>query len=216
MNRFRFTLLAICLVLFYLGKSDIELFWNNRTPLSVDVANLHGTPPQDWLTVTGGALDMEQAISTSGSLDLDALLVPLRVSGSTAPFTVLVETRAPDLLQLFTDYYFKQTTIEEQRAYLDAHYEAFHPQVEITGMVVSGLIASGNRDKLATVAKETGLNVSEQVIFLSEGQTPPTWRGFFFVAMALLGMVKFVQMGRKKEENPPQGEIEEAEFKEEM
>jgi len=38
---------------------------------------------------------------------------------------------------------------------------------------ICGMIASGSRDKLMTLAKQLGMAVPEDVIFLSEGNQPP-------------------------------------------
>ena len=40
-------------------------------------------------------------------------------------------------------------------------------QWDITGMLIAGLIARGNQQKLIKLAKETALNIADNVIFLS-------------------------------------------------
>ena len=57
-------------------------------------------------------------------------------------------------------------------------------------MLVAGLIARGNRQKLIDLAKETDLNIADDVIFLSEGKEPGKLRGVFFTLMGLLGLFK--------------------------
>ena len=57
-------------------------------------------------------------------------------------------------------------------------------------MLVAGLIARGNQQKLIKLAKETDLNIADDVIFLSEGKTPEKWRGVFFSLVGLLGLIK--------------------------
>ena len=79
MKRFRFTLLAICLLLLWLGWNDLSLLLRNPKPQTIGLEELVRTgPPRDWLHVTGGYQDLTEAISTSGSVDLDAFLVPLK------------------------------------------------------------------------------------------------------------------------------------------
>jgi hypothetical protein len=192
MNRFRFTLLAVCLVLLFLGGNDLLLWWQNQNPAEVSISDLETEgPPREWLDVTDGYQDLESAISTSGSIELEALLVPLRSSPAQTQVRVLLETRNPHLLELFKQYHFFSDTLPEKQAFLQKHGMEFRGQRDITGMLVSGLIAKGNRQKLIKLAKETGLDVSDEVIFLSEGKEPARWRGLFFTIVGLLGLVRF-------------------------
>lgn len=201
MKRFRFTLLAVCVVLFYLGWMDASLFFRNPEPLPITASELNTTGnSREWLHVTDGYLNLEEAISTSGSIELDALLVPLTASPEEAVYSVIVETRDPKLLEHFTAYNFKTESALQRERYLKEHYDDFHVQRSVTGMEVGGLIASGNRDKLLQLAKETGMDVSENVLFLSEGKEPAKIRGFFFLGIAFLGLVKIVSRWK----TPPQ------------
>lgn len=198
MNRFRFTLLAVCLVLLYLGMTDLSLFFRNQAPAPLSISDLEQQgPPREWLQVTGGYQDLEQAISTSGSIELNALLVPLKASPEQKGFRVLVETRNPRVMELFKTYHFKFDSVFAKEKYLAEHREEFYAQRDITGMEISGLIASGNRDKLLELAQELGMEVDEDVVFLAEGKEPASWRGFLFVALAIAGLIKFATMLRK-------------------
>ncbi len=199
MKRFRYTLLAVCLVLLYLGYADVSLFLRNRAPLPIAIENLErGDAPREWLQVQDAVVDLENAISTSGSIELSALLVPLKSSPDQEGFGVLLETRDPQLLELFKTYNFLLDSALERERYLEEHKDEFLYRRDVTGMLVTGLIATGNRDKLMTLARDVGMQIPENVIFISEGKEPARWRGFFFVAMALLGLVKFAMMGKGK------------------
>ncbi|WP_221249391.1 hypothetical protein [Desulfuromonas versatilis] len=198
MNRFRFTLLAVCLVLVYLGYADVSLFLRNRAPLPITMEQLASDgAPREWLHIQGAVEDLEHAISTSGSIELSALLVPLKSSADQEGFSVLLETRNPELLEPFKTYHFLLDSALEKERYLEEHKERFQHRRDVTGMLVTGLIATGNRDKLMTLARELGMQVSDEVIFVSEGKEPARWRGFFFLAMALGGLFKFARMGKK-------------------
>ena len=205
MKRFRFTLIAICLVLLYLGGNDLLLWFNNQSPQTLSISQLeeNGTP-QEWLNVKSGYMDLDRAISTSGSVEMEALLVPLVAHPDQERIRVMVETRDPDLLQLFKDYHFFTDTIPEKQAFRQKHAGTFKGQREITGMLVAGLIARGNQQKLLKLAKQTGLDMAENVIFLSEGKEPGKWRGVFFTVIGLLGMVRVFTY--KKPETPPEQE----------
>lgn len=191
MKRFRFTLLAICLVLIFLGWTEISYFLRNRVPLAVTITELEqGAETREWLHITGGSLDLLGAISTSGSIELDALLIPLKSDPAAPGFQVLVETRDPALLDLFGTYHFRQDSETEQRRFLEENRERFTIRRDLTGTKVGGLIASGNRDKLVKLTEELGTPVAENVLFVSEGKEPGKWRGFFFFGVGLLGLLK--------------------------
>jgi hypothetical protein len=191
MRRFRYTLLAICLVLLFLGGSDLLLWYDNQAPKMITIESLEKTgPPQEWLHVTSGYQDLDRAISTSGSVEMEALLVPLLKEPGQKQIKVLVETRNPHLLQIFQDYFFFTDTLQQKQAFRNEHIAEFNGQRDVTGMLVAGLIARGNRQKLLNLAKQTDLDVVEDVIFLSEGKEPDRWRGIFFTVVGLLGLFK--------------------------
>ena len=191
MLRFRVTLIAISAVLMFLGINDLSLWWRNRTPTTIDIAVLtEQGAPTEWLDVKGGYMDLDRAISTSGSIELEALLVPLLPVPDRKEIRVMVETRDPHILELVRGYHFTPETEEEQKAFREKHADEFQARREVTGMLVSGLIAEGNRDKLLGLARETGLDIQEDVIFLSEGKIPQLWRGLFFALVAMGTILK--------------------------
>ena len=201
MKRFRFTLIAICLVLLALGVNDLLLWFNNQSPRAINISQLEATgAPQEWLSVTAGYLDLDGAISTSGSVAMEALLVPLLTHPDQERIVVMVETRNPDLLQVFKEYHFFTDTIPEKQAFRQKHAAAFEGRRNITGMLVAGLIARGNQQKLMKLARQTGLEVADDVIFLSEGKEPGKWRGAFFTVVGLLGLIRVLT--HKKQGEP--------------
>lgn len=206
MRRFRFTLIAVCLVLLFLGVSDLILWFNNQAPRPISVDRLEQSgAPSEWMHVTSGYQDLDRAISTSGSVEMEALLIPLLVHPDQEQIRILVETRNPHLLQLFQDYHFLTDTIPEKQAFRRKHESAFKGQREITGMLVAGIIAQGNQQKLVKLAKQTELNIADDVILLSEGKEPGRWRGVFFTAIGLLGLGKVLFRGKKTVPHPEDG-----------
>jgi hypothetical protein len=199
MYRFRVTLLAICLLLIYLGWNDANLYLRNQQPevINIEILEQQGAP-REWLQVEGGYLDLQRAISTSGTVTLDALLVPLSSEPRSGTFQVLVETRQPRLLELFRTYHLRLDTTVEQKRFIEEHQEEFFGQRQVTGTVVTGLVASGNRDKLMKLARGVGIDVPEDVIFLSEGNEPVRYRGFVFLALGLIGLVRVISLWRPR------------------
>lgn len=191
MRRFKVTLIAISAVLLFLGTSDLSVWWYNRTPTSIDIAELvKNGAPTEWLKIERGYMDLDRAISTSGSVELEALLVPLLPEPDRREIRILVETRNPRLLELVRGYHFTPETPEEQEAFRAKNADEFKARREVTGMLVSGLIAKGNREKLLELARKTGLDVKDDVIFISEGKIPQLWRGLFFTLVALGTILK--------------------------
>jgi len=199
MQRFRFTILALCLLLLFLGGSDLKTLYQNPAPHQVGIEALdRGEPPGEWLTIEGGLLDVTEAINMTGSIDIDALLIPLKNNRNAQRPRVIVETRDPAILETFSTYWFKLESEAAQQTYLEQNPERFYLRKPVTGMLAGGLVASGNRDKLMTLAKKLGMDVPDDVIFASEGKTPARWRGYFFTAIGLFGVVQTL---RKK--SPP-------------
>lgn len=191
MRRFRITLIVVCLVLLYLGGSDLWLWSKNPKPAPITIAEMEADgPSREWQTVTGGYMDLDRAISTSGSIELEALLVPLTARPDQELIHILVETRDPHLLELFKQYHFFTDTIPEKKAFRERYGQEFNAQREITGMLVSGLIVRGNQNKLLKLAKQTDMAVADNVVFLSQGKEPGTWRGLFFFLVGLLGLLR--------------------------
>ena len=203
MKRFRFTLIAVCLVLLYLGGSDLLLWFNNQSPQVLSISQLEESgAPQEWLDVKAGYMDLDRAISTSGSVEMEALLVPLVTHPDQDRIRVMVETRDPNLLQLFEEYHFFTDTIPEKQAFRQKHAGAFKGQREVTGMLVAGLVARGNQQKLLKLAKQTGLDIADDVIFLSEGKQPGKWRGLFFAVVGLIGLIKVMLYKKASADKP--------------
>jgi len=200
MRRFRFTFLALCLLLLFLGISDLKTLLQNSSPHRVEIGSLdQGEPPGEWLTIEGGLLDVTEAINMTGSIDIDALLIPLKNNRNAQWPRVIVETRDPAILETFSTYWFKLDSEAAQQAYLEQNQERFYLRKPVTGMLAGGLVASGNRDKLMTLAKELGMKVPDDVIFISEGKTPARWRGYVFTVIGLFGVVQGL---RKKSKSP--------------
>ncbi|WP_305044301.1 hypothetical protein [Geoalkalibacter sp.] len=198
MVRFRVTLIVVSLVLLFLGYQDAGQTLRNPEPLSIELSTLlREGAPREWLHVTGGYQNLDAAISTSGQAErFTALLIPLVTDPDENLFQVLVETRDPGLLDLLYRYHFGFDNVFAQERFREEQSQAFRAPREVTGMVVTGTIAESNRSKLLELAQATGLNVAENVIFISEGKTPAQYRGFFFLAMGLAGLVKGILMFR--------------------
>jgi len=198
LRRFRFTLLAVCLFLVFLGVVDLRLRLANPAPAPVTIVDLETAGlPREWLQIQGGILNLEDAISTSGTVELDALLVPLTADSAQTRYHVLVETRDPGLIKLFLTYNFQLDTLPEKERYLAEHKAEFHPHRTIEGMLITGWIASGNRDKLFKLAGSVGMDIAPEVIFVSEGKVPGKWRGIFYLAAGLFGLGRIFYSWRR-------------------
>ncbi len=198
MKRFRFTFLAVCMLLTWLGSSNLILQLRNPEPLAIELGQFPADqPPQEWLRISGGHLDLLQAINMSGTIEIDAFLAPLvEKSGNVSP-RIWVETRDPAMIDLLTTYYFKLDNDQQRAEYLAAHRAEFLPQKTVTGMTADSLIADSNRGKLLELLGNIGIAPREDILFLSEGKEPNRWRGPLFLALAVLGLVKFFLWHKK-------------------
>ena len=198
MKRFRFTLIAVCLILGWLGYSDLRLLLTNPEPLDISVKALSDAPPpREWLTIADGYRDLTQAINMSGSFEIDAFLVPLLVSPDAKTANIWVETRDAEIIELLKTYYFSLDTEEERQAYLDAHRNQFSSKWPVTGMTAGNLVANANQQKLEKLLLEMDIPLQQNTIFISEGKTPTRWRGVVFLGLALIGLAKIIYDGKQ-------------------
>ncbi|PLY06441.1 MAG: hypothetical protein C0622_00880 [Desulfuromonas sp.] len=191
MKRFRITILAICLILAWLGYSDLRVLLRNSEPLTITLADLERSgAPREWLTVTDGTQDLMQAINMSGSVTIDSFLVPLKSNLTSNKMMVWFETRDPEIIDALKTYYFLLDSDQAREEYLAKNRDLFYAKRVITGMTADNLVASANRDKLAKLLMEMEIPVTDETIFISEGKEPIRWRGFFFLGIAVIGMIK--------------------------
>jgi len=203
MKRFRVTLLAVCLLLAWLGYNDLSLLIRNREPqqLSITALETQG-PAQEWLQISGGYQDLMQAINMSGTMEIDSFLVPLKRSADTPDISAWFETRDPQIVELLKTYYFKLDTDLAREKFLQENQEFIHGQRDVQGMTADNLVADSNREKLKELLQGMNLEVSDNVVFISEGKEPTALRGFFFAAVAIIGLIK-LGMGFRSSNNVP-------------
>jgi hypothetical protein len=198
MKRFRFTFLAICLLLTWLGGSDLILQMRNPAPLSINISQLpDGDLGQEWLSITGGHLDLLKGVNMSGTIEIDSFLIPLVAGAGTDRPRLWVETRQPAIIRLLSDYYFKLNNDQERTDYFNQHRQDFFPQMTITGMTADNLIASANRGKLSELLNSMGIATGENLLFISEGKEPNRLRGPVFLLLATIGMLRFLFWTKK-------------------
>jgi len=197
MRRFRATIVAICLILGWLGFNDLSLLLRNPEPLDISIANLENTgAPREWLTIHDGYQDLLRAINMSGTMEIGSFLVPLKRSKDTEGFHVWVETRDPQTIKILKEYYFTLETNAQQKAFLKENQPLFFAQKEITGMTVGNLVADSNRKKLTKLLQQMNIPIAENTIFISEGKEPAVWRGIFFMGLAIVGLIKVYLIGK--------------------
>ena len=199
MKRFRITILAICLILGWLGFSDLSLLLRNQEPQQVSIAELEVKgAPREWLTVTDGVQDLLQAINMSGSMTIDSFLVPLKLDSETTTMKVWFETRDPQIISVLKNYYFILETDAQKAEFVEENKHLFMGRRSLTGMTADNLVASSNKNKLTELLQEMNIPVSEETIFISEGKEPAIWRGLFFAIISVIGLAKiFISFARQ-------------------
>ena len=101
-------------------------------------------------------------------------------------------------MALFKKLNFDFDSVIKKERFVKEKWAELHPRKDITGMQITGLIATGNTDKLLTLATNLEMPLAENVIFVAEGKEPPRYRGWFFVLMAIAGIIKIVSLNKKK------------------
>jgi len=199
MRRFRFTIIAICLILSWLAYADLTLLARNTTPKEITISALQQNgPPREWLLVTEGYQNLPQAINMSGTMDIDSFLVPLESAPDSLQTKVWVETRDPEIISALKTYYFELDSDEQRQQFAEQHHDLFYGKKTVEGMVTGGLVANSNRDKLIKLLKEMQVPVPQDVIFISAGKEPNRWRGFLFAIIAIAGVLKLTRDIRKQ------------------
>lgn len=189
MKRFRITLLVVCLVLGWLGFTDLSLYFRNPEPQQVNIKDLtRQGVPREWLKIEGGYRDLLQAINMSGTVEITSFLVPLKPSETSQDLQIWYETRDPQVLNALKTYYFDLETDADRAKFVTENRQLFSGRYDLSGMTVSSLIANRNQVNLEKLLKSMNIPVSDQVIFISEGKKPAYVRGFFFATMAVLGL----------------------------
>lgn len=199
MKRFRVTLLVVCLVLGWLGFNDLSLYFRNPAPQSITIdALVQQGAPREWLNIEGGYRDLLQAINMSGTVEVTSFLVPLKRSEKDDNLQIWFESRDPKVIDALKTYYFDLDTDADRARFVEENKQLFMGRYDLSGMTVGSLVADSNRGKLKELLAKMNVPVSEQAIFISEGKVPSSLRGFFFAAMALLGLGKLLYDLRKK------------------
>lgn len=199
MKRYRVTLMVICLVLLYLGGDTIRFHVKNPDPLPISVAELERSgPPREWLTIEGGYVNLLESISTTGSVEVDVFLVPLKISPQAESYRVLFETRDPAIVDALRTYHFKLDSELERQRYLQEHQDLFFGRRDISGQLQDYLPAKRNRGLIESMKRKGEEGLPDDVILFSENkESPMLLGGIFMVVVALLGMVKAAVFWRK-------------------
>jgi hypothetical protein len=135
MKRFRITILAICLILGWLGFADLSLLLRNQEPQQVSITELESKgAPREWLTVNDGIQDLLQAINISGSMTIDSFLVPLKLDSEATTMKVWFETRDPQIIEALKNYYFILETEAQKSEFVEANKKLFMGRRPLTGM----------------------------------------------------------------------------------
>lgn len=193
---YRVTLAAVCAVLGFLGGDDLWVALQNRAPHLL-VNRLDAGTHQHWLRFEGAKVDLAEAINTTGTVDVQGLLAPLRLPQG-GPVKVLLETRDAARIDLFKRYHFGPETEADKALFLEQHRNTLLAPVPVQGLRMRGLVARSNHRKLRQMAQEGGIELAPDTLILVEGETPSPWRGSFFLLVALAGIAKALLMGRPK------------------
>ncbi len=202
MKRFRVTIIAVCIILGWLGYTDLTLYLRNPEPLKISISELETNgAPREWLEVEDGVMNLLQAISMSGKMEITAVLVPLKQTKDDSQNPqVWFETRDPKILNLLKNYYFLLNTEEERKEFVQKNSDSFFQKRPCIGLTADSLAAESNRKQLVELLQTANIPVSDKTIFISEGKKPFLWRGLFFAIISVAGLLRVAQTFVGKEE----------------
>ncbi|MEA3545717.1 MAG: hypothetical protein U9R69_10945 [Thermodesulfobacteriota bacterium] len=191
MKQFRVTLIAVCLLVGWLGYSDISVLLRNPEPLEISIFDLETTgAPREWLTINNGYQDLLQGINMSGTMEVGSFLVPLKSSIDSDYIRVWFETRDPQIIDVLKTYYFILDTEEQRQTFLLENQQLFSARRQLTGMTAGNLVSDSNQKKLTQLLQQMNIAVADNTIFISEEKQPVVWRGIFFAGIAIIGLIK--------------------------
>ena len=207
MKRFRVTLLAVCLLLTWLGYSDLQLHLRNRSPQQISAHQLEQNQQhREWLHVTGGYQNLLEAINMSGTMEIDAFLVPLRSTLDNPVTTIWFETRDPQIVDLLKTYYFKLDSDLQRSNFVKENESLIYAKRDLIGMTADSMVASNNQAKLEELLQDMKLPVVENTVFISEGKKPTIYRGYAFAIVGILGIIKLLLSFRARTATAPLAE----------
>lgn len=199
MNRYRITVLVVCAVLLALAVGDFYVLHRNPEPqvIAWDVTSGGIRPEREWVTLTGGTLLLEEAVSNSGTLEIDALVIPLVREVKEKTFHILVETRDPQLVEAFATYHLGLNSEAKKAKYLADNIDIFRMKKTINGMVVTGafggLLPNHDQEIMHKLAKSLGMDLDAEAIFIHEDKEPASpLRAAFFLIVAIAGILKVI------------------------
>lgn len=214
MNRYRITVLVVCLVLIVLAAGDFYTLHRNSEPqiIAWDATAGEISIDREWVTITGGTLMLEEAVSNSGELEIDALVIPLVRDIGEKTFRILIETRDPRLVEAFATYHLGLDSEAQKTDFLQKNISAFQMQRAVSGMVVvgafGGLMPNRDREIMYELAEATNMDLADNAVFVHEGKEPASpIRGVFFLLVGLAGIIKLIIVWRKNEASIEAAEI---------
>jgi hypothetical protein len=192
------------MILTWLGYSDLQLHFRNKTPQVIEIEMLEqAQPPQEWLHVTGGYQNLLEAINMSGTMEIDAFLVHLKSQLDNQVTSVWFETRDPQIVELLKTYYFELNSDLERENFVEEKKSFIFAQRDVIGMTADSTVASNNQAKLEELLELMKIPIGASTVFLSEGKEPGIYRGYFFAIIGVLGIIKLLLSFRNKPDMAP-------------
>jgi hypothetical protein len=114
-----------------------------------------------------------------------------------------VETRDPVIVDALKTYHFGLDSELERSRYVEERRELFFGRRNVTGMLMSTLTGTGNRDRLRTLAKDYGEKVPEDPVLVTEGMEPARLRGLFLSGVGCWPRQGAVRMEGSRHPPPP-------------
>lgn len=161
----------------------------NLKPIEYSISDyLAAQPDKEWLTITGGSLDIVEMAYTSSKVGdrVKEVFIPLTLPNAkeSDPVKILVASKDPAVLDLATKLKSAKNEIEAMMLFITAKTTMEKPAV--TGLVRFGIDL---KDKETRKLRELNKNLASDFVILEEGGKPN------FVVSAVLFLAGLVLLG---------------------
>lgn len=195
--------IVVTIALLWGGIQGLYVALFNLKPSEYSISDyLAAKPDKEWLTISGGALDLiDMSYSESKVGDrVKEVYIPLTLPDSkdTDPVKILVATKDPEALEFATQLKSAKGEAEVLMLFLKAQAKLNKPA--ITGLVRFGIDL---KDEDARKLRELNQNLASDFVILAEGEKPAFGLSIalFLGGLVLLGLM--MKGGRNRSEPPP-------------
>lgn len=202
----RFLLIMPVVIAGY-GIHHLYVYFANPEPVEVSIEQLISHPPRaKWVRVTGGQINLMEAVSETAFNKIDSVCVPIHPEGKGKDtISVLLLSTDPELLATAQQFHYLDKAENELAGFKVAidNIHVISQKRPFEGLIQSGL--SRNDSFIFKVSKLFPNMVSKPII-IEEGKKPTILKGLgilFFAAVATAVLLVKIKVATLLKSTPP-------------